>query len=278
MPDVARWLEIGDRIYARRYAELDLTVGLVIGDGECLVIDTRADVIQGVEFAGAVQELTPHRQTIVYTHAHFDHCYGTAAFVAAGFDPPVIWAHRRCRAAMIEDEDRTKRVHARAYRDQGRDADAADLEATELILPGEFVDDRVDLTVGGRRISLAHFGSAHTDHDLVVHLPDDSVTFAGDLVEHAPGGSLSADSFGPDTDLAGWSNALDGVLGLGARTVVPGHGEPVDADFIATQRQTLNDLVAIDAAVRAGETTREEAVRRSPLPSEVTLAALDRMN
>lgn len=278
MPDDGRWLEIGDGIHARRYAELDLTVGLVIGEGECLVIDTRGDVIQGAEFAAAVQELTPHRQTIVYTHAHFDHCYGTAAFVTAGFDPPVIWAHRRCRAAMIEDEDRTKRVRARDYRAQGRDADAADLESTELILPGEFVDDRVDLTVGGRRVTLAHFGSAHSGHDLVVHLPDDSVTFAGDLVEHLPGGSLSPDSFGPDTDLAGWPTALDGVLGLGARTVVPGHGEPVDADFLAAQRETLTELVAIDTAVRAGEITREEAVRRSPLPSEVTLAALDRMN
>ena len=35
-----RWIEVADRVLVRRYAELDLSVGLVVGDGGCLVVDT----------------------------------------------------------------------------------------------------------------------------------------------------------------------------------------------------------------------------------------------
>ena len=39
----ARWVELADGVLVRRYAELDLSVGLVIGDSSALVVDTRSD-------------------------------------------------------------------------------------------------------------------------------------------------------------------------------------------------------------------------------------------
>jgi hypothetical protein len=51
MSDPARWLEIGDGVLVRRYAELDLSIGLVLGSTGCLVIDTRGDETQGAELA-----------------------------------------------------------------------------------------------------------------------------------------------------------------------------------------------------------------------------------
>jgi len=56
--DVGRWVEVGDGVLARRYGELDLTVGLVVGDGACLVVDTRGDAVQGTELAAAVRSVT----------------------------------------------------------------------------------------------------------------------------------------------------------------------------------------------------------------------------
>ena len=74
------WIELADGVLARRYAELDLSVGLVIGDGGCLVVDTRSDPDQGAELRAAVREVTRKPCSVVLTHAHFDHCLGTAAF------------------------------------------------------------------------------------------------------------------------------------------------------------------------------------------------------
>jgi hypothetical protein len=36
----AGWQEVGDGVFVRRHAELDLNCGLVVGDGACLVVDT----------------------------------------------------------------------------------------------------------------------------------------------------------------------------------------------------------------------------------------------
>ena len=92
-PD-GRWIEVGDGVLARRHTELDLTTGLVLGAERALVVDTRGDDQQGAELAEAIRAVTALPLTVVITHAHFDHCFGTAAFLpcpvyvaTAGFDP-----------------------------------------------------------------------------------------------------------------------------------------------------------------------------------------------
>ena len=87
--------------------------------------------------------------------------------------------------------------------------------------------------LGGRRVEIAHLGRGHTDGDLVVVVPDADVVFAGDLIE-----SAGPPSFGPDSIGDEWAGTLDGLVGLMTeRTVaVPGHGDPVDRQFVFTQR------------------------------------------
>ncbi|AXB47691.1 MBL fold metallo-hydrolase [Amycolatopsis albispora] len=238
-----RWDEVADGVYARRYREWDLTVGLVVGDGACLVIDTRANAEEGAELAGAVREVTPHPWTVVLTHDHFDHSFGVPAFL-----PCEVWAHENCHRELAA---------------RGR-----------LALPDRLLSDRAELHVGGRRVELVHFGPAHSDNDVVVHVPDASVVFAGDLVEFAPPGSFTAESFGTDTTLGGWPGALDGVLGLGAEVIVPGHGAPVDRDFLVAQKEILRRLITLDSAVRAGELDAAAAIAASPVAEDVTRAAL----
>ena len=43
------WTEIGDRMFVRRYAFYDQNIGVVLGDGAALVIDTRSTHVQGRE-------------------------------------------------------------------------------------------------------------------------------------------------------------------------------------------------------------------------------------
>lgn len=238
-----RWVEVGPGVLARRYEELDLTVGLVIGEDSCLVIDTRGDEQQGAELAAAIREVTPHPWTVVLTHAHFDHAYGLPAFL-----PCHAWAHPGCRAAMAAEGKTT--------------------------LPDRTVTHEAELNVGGRHVSLRHFGPAHTDHDLVVHVPDCGVVFAGDLLEHTPGGSFTTESFGPDTSLHTWPSAVDHILALDPAVVVAGHGEPAGPSFAASCRDQLAALATLRQAVGVGQLRREDAPARSPLPADVTLAAL----
>jgi glyoxylase-like metal-dependent hydrolase (beta-lactamase superfamily II) len=216
-----RWVEVGDGVLARRYGELDLTVGLVLGAERALVIDTRGDADQGRELAAAVRTVT--RLPLAITHAHFDHCFGTGAF-----RPAPVYAVPRCREVLAATAGAQRAEWTRFYRERDDAATAAALAATEPPLPDH--DASVALDLGGRIVDLRHLGRGHTDHDLVVHVPDADVVFAGDLVEQGAPPDMG------DAVLAEWPDTLAALLRLRPHTVVPGHGDPVDAAFVARQR------------------------------------------
>jgi glyoxylase-like metal-dependent hydrolase (beta-lactamase superfamily II) len=223
-----RWVEVAEGVLVRRYEQLDQTLGLVVGQERCVVVDTGTDEVHGAEWAGAVRAVTPLPWTVVITHAHFDHFCGTAAFV-----PCAVWGHARCHAAMVGSVGHRQEWVAR-YEDGGEPEQARRLAAARVVLPTEVLTDRVTLDLGGRVVELVHPGRAHTDHDVVVHVPDVGVVFAGDLVEQG-----AEPSVGPDACPGSWPAALDVLLALAPEVVVPGHGDPVDAAFVRAQRAGL---------------------------------------
>jgi glyoxylase-like metal-dependent hydrolase (beta-lactamase superfamily II) len=247
-----RWVEVGDGVLARRYAELDLTVGL-IGADRALVVDTRGDARQGVELAAAVRETTALPLVVAITHAHFDHCFGTAAFL-----PAPVHALPVCREVLAATADAQRSEWVAHYRSRGDDLTADSLATTDPPLPDSPAPAELDL--GGRVVDLRHLGRGHTDHDLVAHVPDAGVVFAGDLVEQGAPPAFE------DAVVAEWPGTLTALLGLGPRVVVPGHGDPVDRAFVAEQRDRLTEVAELHAAVARGDLEAAEAAARSPYP------------
>ncbi len=93
------WVELGDRVFARRYAFFDQNIGVVLGDDAALVIDTRSTHVQAREILADLRRLTPSPVTVVVdTHGHFDHAYGNHVF-----RPAPIWGHEGCVAFMGAD-------------------------------------------------------------------------------------------------------------------------------------------------------------------------------
>ncbi|MGH3787221.1 MAG: MBL fold metallo-hydrolase [Pseudonocardiaceae bacterium] len=256
-----RWIKLADGVLVRRYAELDLSVGLVIGDGGCLVVDTRSDPDQGTELRAAVREVTRKPCSVVLTHAHFDHCLGTAAFL-----PAAVWAHPRCRDDLARGG---AAQHAEALTWARAQHLPHDPELVRPVVPDHLVTEPVEIDLGSRRVLLLHPGPGHTDHDVAVWSPDTGVLFAGDLVEQG------ADPDFTDAHPLDWPTAVTALLLLGPRTVVPGHGDPVDAQFVATQRDQLAILATRCEAVLTGELAPDHAVSASPFSPATTLAALD---
>ncbi len=251
---VNRWVEVGDGVLARRHRELDLTTGLVLGGGRALVVDTRGDHRQGAELAAAVRAVTALPLTVAITHAHFDHCFGTAAFL-----PCPVHALPGCGRAITGTAAAQRAEWTAHYRSTGDPATADALAATDPPPPTDPAP--VELDLGGRTVALLHPGPGHTDHDLVVHVPDAAVVFAGDLVEQG-----APPSVGPDSVVVAWPAALDTLLALAPRTVVPGHGDPVDPAFVASQRDDLARVAELWSAVERGDLPAEAAARSSPVP------------
>jgi glyoxylase-like metal-dependent hydrolase (beta-lactamase superfamily II) len=255
-----RWLELADGVLARRHHELDLTTGLVLGTSAALVIDTRGDTAQGAELATAVRAVTALPAVVALTHAHFDHCFGTAAFPGAP-----VYAQAGCAGALLATAAAQRAHWSRHYRDAGStcssgesDSSAAAtadaLAATVPVLPDRPVCPRPasvhTLDLGGRVVQLVHPGPAHTGHDLAVHVPDAGVLFAGDLLENG-----APPSFGPDSYRRDWGAAVGLLLDVaaasaatGTRVFVPGHGDPLSPDEAAAQHA---DLLRIARAAEA---------------------------
>ncbi|TDC94380.1 MBL fold metallo-hydrolase [Saccharopolyspora aridisoli] len=251
------WIEVAERVFARRHAELDLTTGLVVGDDAALVVDTRGDHRQGAELAEAVRQITRAPLRIALTHGHFDHCFGTSAFL-----PAPVWAHHRCPGFLDRTASTQRERWVEHYREQD-DPDTADALAASIPAPPDhLVADAAELDLGGRAVRLHHPGLGHTDHDLVVEVPDASVVFAGDLVEQGAPPDFE------DAHPQHWPAAVDALLALNPTTVVPGHGTPVTPDFVRGQHAEL----ALLAEVCRGRLP----AARSPFPDDTTGIALGR--
>jgi glyoxylase-like metal-dependent hydrolase (beta-lactamase superfamily II) len=240
-----RWREVGDRVYARRHEFLDLNVGLVVGDGRCLVIDTRATLVEAGDLIAAVREVTAHPWAVANTHTHWDHYFGNAAF-----RPAEIWAHERAAAWAREYGS----VHKEGLKGQARrEADLAEfVEQVDAVTPDPpdrtFADDAATLDIGGRAVTLRYHGRGHTDGDITINV--DAVTFAGDLVEEGASVGFS-DSFPLD-----WPGTLDALLVHLAGPVVPGHGDVVDLAYVRGQR---DEVAAIAELARAGHAEGRDA-------------------
>jgi glyoxylase-like metal-dependent hydrolase (beta-lactamase superfamily II) len=226
------WTEVGDRCWVRRYDEWDLNVGLVVGMGGALVIDTRATTDQASELLAHIRELTdaPVRW-VVNTHAHFDHVVGNSVFTDA-----IVYLHEN--AAAEEN-----------------------LEGTTFS-----VAKVIDL--GDRRVELLHLGNAHTSGDTVVVVPDVEVFFVGDLVEESAPPSYGEDSFPlewPDT-----IDRMIGMLSDTSK-VVPGHGAVVDAEFVRAQAGDIGTVANTISGLHYAGTSLDDALKHTddwPWPIE----------
>ena len=269
--------EVADRIWVARYEWFDVNVTLVGGADGLLVVDTHASdlaargVIDDVRALGAGEV-----RAVVNTHEHFDHTFGNGAFRAAYGDLP-IHAHETAAENTVSAGERIKAVYDEP--ENVADPHRVEVQETEIVPAGTTFSSAVALDLGDRMVELVHPGRGHTAGDLVVRVPDADVLLAGDLVEESmlrqgvPG-------FGNDCYPMEWPLTLDIVLGLttSSSVVVPGHGAPVDRDFVEEQRnaigivaETIRDLatrgVPVDEALDAAEWPypREElaaAVRR----------------
>ena len=152
------WVEIGDRVFVRRYAFFDQNIGLVLGRAEALVIDTRSTYAQAREIQEHVRELTDSPIGVVIdTHGHFDHAFGNAIF-----RPATIWGHERCVTFMVRTGEARKRTIA--VEEPGL---ADDLAEIVIDPPDRVFATHARVEVGGREVVLRYLGRGHTDHDVV---------------------------------------------------------------------------------------------------------------
>jgi glyoxylase-like metal-dependent hydrolase (beta-lactamase superfamily II) len=199
-----------------------------------VVIDALGSPALARELMAEIRRVTGRKVThVVLTHYHADHIYGLQEFKQAGAR---IIAHRGGLEYLNSQTAEQRLIASRTELAPWIDAQ------TRLVPADLWLDGRLELSVGGKRIVIIPVGPAHTAEDLAIHLPGEKVLFAGDLVFR---GRIP---FVGQANSGHWIQSLDTLLSLDAEVVVPGHGElstsarqdmQTTRDYLAYLRQTM---------------------------------------
>lgn len=216
-------------------------VGFVVGRDAVAVIDSGGAAKIGAALREAITKITakPIRY-VINTHMHPDHVLGNAAFEA---DAPQFVGHKKLARGLAA---RAERYTAANRELMGEDAFAG----SRIVMPTLAVEDRRDIDLGGRVLTLVARPTAHTDNDLTVLDKETGTLFLGDLLfsGHVPA---------LDGSLKGWMALLDELQTQNYARVVPGHG-PAAMPWPDAMKPLMRYLATlatdVRAAVKAGRT------------------------
>jgi quinoprotein relay system zinc metallohydrolase 2 len=209
-------------------------LGFVIGERCVAVIDTGGSPALGQRLLAALERTTSQPVCyVINTHVHPDHTLGNAAFAALEPRPRFV-GHARLKASLA--------ARAPFYREAlARDLGTA-TTAADVVYPDLEVERTAELDLGGRRLVLQAWPTAHTDNDLTVMDAASATLFAGDLlfIGHLPV---------IDGRLIGWLEVMDQLDALEVTRVVPGHGAPT-ADWRAALDRQRHYLAGVRDGIR----------------------------
>ena len=224
-------------------------LGAIVGDDSVAIIDTGGSLVEARAFLHALREKTskPIRY-VINTHAHPDHVFGNKAFVAAGV---TFVGHINLPRALV--------MRGPYYLSSFKTVMGSLIDEVEIIAPTLTVSEKMMLDLGGRKLQLTAWKTAHSDCDLTI-LDDVSQTlFAGDLLflKHTPV---------VDGSLLGFLDVADQLARIPAVRVVAGHGpmigvwpEALDAQRIYLNRLTVDLRQALKKGTGVSEAVKSVA-------------------
>ncbi|WP_069164192.1 MBL fold metallo-hydrolase [Nocardia altamirensis] len=191
--------------------------GLVLSGDEALLVDTLYTLGQTRQMLDTIAKALPAADIrfVVNTHSDGDHWWGNQLVG----DATII----------------SSTVAAREMRHHGTEilapvlSEGADPRLRAILSPFDFsgitptyptiaFNGELELTVGTRTVRLLEVGPAHSVGDVLIHVPDAKVLYAGDIMVFGGHGVVHT---GP---IDNFIHACDVILGLDVDTVVPGHG------------------------------------------------------
>jgi glyoxylase-like metal-dependent hydrolase (beta-lactamase superfamily II) len=248
------------------------TVFLVTPDGIILSDPINRDFSRWLKAEIASRFKVPVRY-VLYTHSDWDHASGgvvwadTAEFIGhrnmltalappAG-NPPLPADGMKMdanRNGLVERAEATGAMAERfALFDYNRDdvvsgAEMARGSVSDVYFPTTTYIDRHTVTLGGKRVTMVHLGTAHADDSSVLHFPDERAVFSADIlqVRRLPGGL--------DPSVGAYIDALTLINSLDFEHALTGHAMSGTKRDAADALRYLEDISkGVAAGIGAGQ-------------------------
>lgn len=189
---------------------------LVAGSRHRVVVDTLLAPADVAPFGSG--------SIVVYTHADWDHCWGTKAFPGA-----VVVGHQLTRERLLGK--------AEAETFASMTAAAPDRFSGAAIVPPDVTfADQLTIDAGGVTLCLHHM-PGHTADSVWTHIPELDLVLAGDCLEDPQ------PSFNEAGHLRAWAAALRRWGQLGVKQVVPSHGRVLGPELIQRNLTYLDEML-----------------------------------
>jgi glyoxylase-like metal-dependent hydrolase (beta-lactamase superfamily II) len=227
-------------------------IGIVVGSGATLVVDTGLGPSNGATIARVVSKLAPDNRKLFLTTTHFhpEHASGES-----GFPPGTV---------LIRDavQQREMELHGKEMVEMfaGRSPQQKELLANATLRsPDIAFDSEARVNLGGGVVArLLWFGGAHTKGDELIFVEPDRTLISGDVVQNKVVPNIYGDGGTP----ASWIAVLDKVLALNALHVLPDHSAAGDGSLVARERQFISDVRSGALGLKAKGVTAENAAQQ----------------
>jgi glyoxylase-like metal-dependent hydrolase (beta-lactamase superfamily II) len=214
---------------------------------------------------------------VLYTHSDWDHASGgvvfadTAEFVGhrnmlASLAPPrgnpplsaEAMKMDANRNGLVERAEATGAISDRfALFDYNRDdvvtgAELARGSISDVYAPTTTYTDRHTVALGGKRVTMVHLGTAHTDDSSVLHFPDERAVFSADVmqIKRLPGGITPT--------VGAYIDALSIINSLDFQHALTGHALAGTKQDAMDSLRYLQDLsTGVAAGIAAGRSLAE---------------------
>jgi glyoxylase-like metal-dependent hydrolase (beta-lactamase superfamily II) len=221
--------------------------GLIADGDESLIVDTLFDEELTLEMLDSMKSAEPkgmkNIRALINSHSNGDHCNGNNCV-----DTDEVISSEATLEEMSHESPEMMAALLKQAPEMGTLGKyflecfgSFNFEGVTKRLPNTTFTGQTKRQVGDKIVELIEVGPAHTNGDVLVHVPTDKVVFTGDILFIEGHPILWA---GP---VKNWINACDRIISMEVDFVVPGHGPVTDNRGVKAVRDYL---VYIDAESR----------------------------
>jgi len=234
--------DLGNNIYC--YLQPDggwgwSNAGLIADGDESLIVDTLFDEVLTLEMLDSMKSAEPkgmkNIRALINSHSNGDHCNGNNCV-----DTDEVISSEATLEEMSHESPEMMAALLKQAPEMGTLGKyflecfgSFNFEGVTKRLPNTTFTGETQRQVGDKIVELIEVGPAHTNGDVLVHVPTDKVVFTGDILFIEGHPILWA---GP---VKNWINACDRIISMEVDFVVPGHGPVTDNRGVKAVRDYL---------------------------------------